>query len=1037
MKLLIRSLMGVVLVLFLGAWQSVELSDAPQVLSVIEAEDGSEHAADILRLYLDARVLEEADRRVKGVLEDPLFFPSHQYLLSFIGPHSGKKVVLSWENFLFEDIIAAIARTYGRVLYCPEPWDGFEEETFSLVSTEPKDCEGAMRILEEVLNKKGYTIYPEGYYLRVASQAVDREGYQEVLLKMFTVGKELYDEQHSDPVKAPTVIQEATEDDREEDNETPMDDSLTLQFQNASIDSVLQFFSDISKYTIVKHPKVQGSITLMSLTPVSLDSALNILKKALVTYGYVLRQDDTLKTITVFPREAISNKKTKVLDSKDGSGTMELESDDLVTKVIKLQYGNTMEVANAIASMVSHGGSVVPYPKANTLILNDDYANIQRLSKIVQELDENRTELKTKVISIKHTSPMQIVGILENIGRSYINDQERFSVAGDDRTRAIFVTGFPGGIERAEKLVAVLDRAATRILCEITLVRVPYTVSEMPVKYRLFSSFSGQDTLGKGAPRKQFLLDWHGTGTAGDGTSFSWCGLSSVENKDSFLRTLESFYGVKNVSVVHAPLVTMNENEEFYVDFSSDPFFEEVLSSGAMAFKLFPTITAEKDVLLDAHQKVAIGDTLTRESFLQVVVQSRQTMVWGGLHNNHVTVERRGEALFPEAKGKAMAEVAALPPFLEALPEQYGGKYFQYLVFVTPLVLFDDEVLGNYFHDGSSTMDDVLLEKSSGEVDLSALFPEGFEEYGKGMAPSIESPLPVVPGTSTVEAAPLVEEATQESSDEEGTKGTPGPLKHVMPQMDADLQVLTPIVPERVGSLADDLLEDKDGLPLVTALEEGESIYGGSGSAEVFSPGEKRTSSMLDGYILKETLYRRGVSFYDEGRYKEAIQEFAPILSIDPFYKDVKSYIKLARRKFQEGVKGARKLRQESVGEEMVQTTETMQQRYQAMRTTQGAGEVYEDASDIGLKRRVVQKKRSRIAAAVVDVSADHPLVIVDRGAQDGLTEGMIFRVYRQDIFVGKIVLTDIESSVAAARVIAYEEEHAIQVGDAAVMVEM
>lgn len=72
---------------------------------------------------------------------------------------------------------------------------------------------------------------------------------------------------------------------------------VRLAFQNANVDSILQFFQRATGITLVKDPALTGGLSLSSATAVSLSQALQILKTTLDLKGYDLTREGTLLVI--------------------------------------------------------------------------------------------------------------------------------------------------------------------------------------------------------------------------------------------------------------------------------------------------------------------------------------------------------------------------------------------------------------------------------------------------------------------------------------------------------------------------------------------------------------------------------------------------------------------------------------------------------------------------------------------------------------------------------------------------------------------
>lgn len=1043
----------------------------------VTQEDATRDIASLTLALLNRIQIEKSEQR-SGRKGDFWFLPFHFGLwegieqFPFKECHRGRSVFFEASSLSWGDLVSYFYLSYGYLLYSP-----YNEELLlePFVFAEKKDfsAEQFVDLLSQKLQDRGFVLVSEGYFIRVEKQGYDSQVYQrsysdlihqgQTLLKDYpdVVQKMLIHSKVEDSVE-PSVAKEEVVDfqnstlEPELEEEDFPEETVALSFYSANIDNVLQFFSDISGYAIIKNPDVQGEITVMSISEVTLKDAFSILKVALSARGFFLKQDDLMKTILVTKRgDDIARETTAFVG--DSVQDFKMDKETLVSKIIRLKYGNTNEIYQVVSSMVSVSGSVVPYALTNTLIVNDTVENVKRLVEIVTELDQENDQVKTKVILIKNADVFHVSSVLKEVGQQYRGAKEEFWVTEDKRTRSLFITGYQEGIDKAECLIEILDKVVPRIVCDVTFVRIPYVDSVIPLKFRLFSSLLATDN---DPVRQSRVLDWQMAGQGGD--VFSWCGFSQTQGKEDYLSILRSFFGIDKVDVVSMPLLILHEREEFVLDLSGNQFFSPLSDSRQGAFKLYPSITQDKKIHFDIHQKYEMTSGEIKEAFLQCVLLSQQTMVWGGRMDQasqNLSEKVFSGSLFEDVEDQVEVSV---PPLLSNVPVDFERDGYSYLVFVTPVVVFDQESLGAFFHqthqaDQTSSLPFSSLEKASllGQADLGVLFPGGFE-------------LQKTDGNSEKEALFLDLELNREgntsvSNSNAGLKVELNlgeeemlPVEH---QMSSSMSVEGSVnLEKKVDSVAvetsslkgmgDDEKKDDLSVSHLPHLDQESSVLS-SEDKQIFLPDQNTEgssslpssshSTSLDSYVLKETLYRRGVTLYDQGKFREAIQEFAPLMTIDPHYKQIKKYMRLSQKQFQKNVVArAQDMEESSDTSHLVDIQESMQEKYDKAVSLQGEDEVYSEPVDINLKRGVVREKMSRIQAKIVDVSEDHPLVILDGGEFEGMAEGMIFRVYREDTFVGKLSIMDVDAHVSAARIISQESpDFKFQMDDLAILSEL
>ncbi|MCB0407362.1 MAG: type II secretion system secretin GspD, partial [Bdellovibrionales bacterium] len=155
-------------------------------------------------------------------------------------------------------------------------------------------------------------------------------------------------------------------------------------------------------------------------------------------------------------------------------------SDQMITRIIKLKYISADEVNKNLRILPSKDGEMVTYPPTNSIIISDYGANVERVMKIINQLDVPGFEEQLEVIRIKYAKAKDIEDLISKIinkgetnsnqigvprfrRRTNDNDSggsgaESFSlVVGDERTNSIIVVGNKAGIAKIKQLVTKLD----------------------------------------------------------------------------------------------------------------------------------------------------------------------------------------------------------------------------------------------------------------------------------------------------------------------------------------------------------------------------------------------------------------------------------------------------------------------------------------------------------------------------------------------------------------------------------------------------
>ncbi|MGH8112775.1 MAG: type IV pilus secretin PilQ [Rhodanobacteraceae bacterium] len=171
---------------------------------------------------------------------------------------------------------------------------------------------------------------------------------------------------------------------------------VTFNFQDIPVRSVLQLLADVSNLNIVASDSVQGNVTLR-LVDVPWDQALHVILRA-----KSLAERRNGNVIWVAPQTEIAKYEQNIADAREKA----LDSAQLVTDYIQINYGNAKQIANLLTSGAKAGnvgggggsansergflsprGSVSYDERTNTLLVNDTPEKVQEIRQLVSVLD--------------------------------------------------------------------------------------------------------------------------------------------------------------------------------------------------------------------------------------------------------------------------------------------------------------------------------------------------------------------------------------------------------------------------------------------------------------------------------------------------------------------------------------------------------------------------------------------------------------------------------------------------------------------------
>ena len=159
---------------------------------------------------------------------------------------------------------------------------------------------------------------------------------------------------------------------------------ISLDFQDAEISSVLRLIADVSGLNMVVGESVKAKVTLKLLN-VPWDQALDLILK-LNNLGQIREGNilwiDTLANITKLRDEAAKAKEAN------------LKAEDLVTRIMYLNYADAAKSVDVAKSNLSTRGEIKIDSRTNSLVVRDIADNLTKVEKIVRDLDQRTPQVQ-------------------------------------------------------------------------------------------------------------------------------------------------------------------------------------------------------------------------------------------------------------------------------------------------------------------------------------------------------------------------------------------------------------------------------------------------------------------------------------------------------------------------------------------------------------------------------------------------------------------------------------------------------------------
>ncbi|MEH6357430.1 MAG: type II secretion system secretin GspD [Pseudomonadales bacterium] len=225
---------------------------------------------------------------------------------------------------------------------------------------------------------------------------------------------------------------------------------VTLSLENADIQDLIQWASQHIDKTIIVHPNVKGKVSVLAGEPIDEADAYSVFMSVLQVHGFAVVETD--KSIKILP-DALAKQSGTAYSTGTALG------EEMVVRLIKVKNvsaGPLVSLLRPLMPQVAHLGA---YPQSNALIVADRAGNIEKIVKIVRDIDRVGT-IDIEVIPLKFASAKDILGVINKLlgqGRKD-GDANPLTFVADERSNSILITGDPISRKQISKLIEQLDQ---------------------------------------------------------------------------------------------------------------------------------------------------------------------------------------------------------------------------------------------------------------------------------------------------------------------------------------------------------------------------------------------------------------------------------------------------------------------------------------------------------------------------------------------------------------------------------------------------
>lgn len=224
--------------------------------------------------------------------------------------------------------------------------------------------------------------------------------------------------------------------------------SVTVNLRDVELEQVAEQIARITGRTIVLDPSVGGRVTVVSSGPVTSAGAWDLFRSVLRVHGFAaIRSGNVWRVVP----------QAQAVQSSSGVGRRgRAGSQDVVTRLIRLQTLPSAEAVRILRPLIASFGSIEASTRPNAIIVTDYAENIRRIEAIAKSLDgSGGGAAGFQRITLRHANAAQVGESIRSILGEESAGGPRLAV--DERSNVVLIRGSGSVIAEARRIAGLLD----------------------------------------------------------------------------------------------------------------------------------------------------------------------------------------------------------------------------------------------------------------------------------------------------------------------------------------------------------------------------------------------------------------------------------------------------------------------------------------------------------------------------------------------------------------------------------------------------
>ena len=228
--------------------------------------------------------------------------------------------------------------------------------------------------------------------------------------------------------------------------------TVNFEFDGADLRTVIKAVAEFTGKNFLVDPAVKGTVTVVAPQPVTEEEAYKAFLSILEVHGYIAVESDGMTKIV--PQEEGKTHET-VIDRTMPDG------DDMVTRVLPLRHITAESLVPVLRPLVAPYGHLAAAAAADSLIVTDRAANVERIVGIVKRLDRPANTGEMQMVPLKNASAEALARLIDKLYKPATDNRQNGNgvvITADPRTNSLIIKADAAIRKEIVSLIVELDQ---------------------------------------------------------------------------------------------------------------------------------------------------------------------------------------------------------------------------------------------------------------------------------------------------------------------------------------------------------------------------------------------------------------------------------------------------------------------------------------------------------------------------------------------------------------------------------------------------